>query len=185
MKMGMKMNRQGFSLIELMIAVSVLAIMSSAFMLGIQSYRGRYTEKYIRELQNQIQLTQTIAMTKAGSWRLVLCRDAQNRYYCIRQSTGASGSSLQESDWKDFGSRVELGSSGAVTWQTVSSPTSEDETEQPAETAGCSTILWHWYFDSDTGACTTDAASLIITGAGRRYQLNVYPATGYCEVQRI
>jgi prepilin-type N-terminal cleavage/methylation domain-containing protein len=162
-------DNAGFSLVELLIAITILVILISATTLGIGAAHRRDTERYAGALKNAIQLTQTTTMTKAGQWRLVLVLDnASSRYYCVQQHREDSNS-----EWQESGTRVDLGASGTVQW-TSGYAVPETETQ-----AG---LVHIWRFDPDTGACICGTERAQIQGPGRTWQVTVYRTNGYCEM---
>jgi hypothetical protein len=149
-------------------------VMTLVTMLGIGVYRRHDAERYAKELQNQIQLMQTVSMTKTGTRRLALyCRD--NRYYCEQETESDS------SNWEASGVNTDLGVEGAVTWTQENSSTTQTSESDP---------IMVWQFSSDTGA-SVDASGQTVTKVlgitakgGKGYTVTVYGVNGYCEVER-
>jgi type II secretory pathway pseudopilin PulG len=173
-------DNKGFSLLELLIALTILMIMTLVITIGIGMYRRRDAERYARALQNQIQMTQTVSMTKTGTWRLALyCKN--KKYYCV-QEVKKDGNGSSEMVWEQSGKKTELGFDGAVHWEKKNS-------QSPASGADPDLIMV-WQFASDTGACVDENGNVITTAAditaknGSHYRITVYGVNGYCEVEK-
>ena len=78
-------TNSGFSLIELIIAMTILLVLSGMIFLGSDSARRKETEKYAAALGNEILMARTASMSKAGKWRLGLYLK-EKEYYCILES---------------------------------------------------------------------------------------------------
>ena len=93
-------TNSGFSLIELIIAMTILLVLSGMIFLGSDSARRKETEKYAAALGNEILMARTASMSKAGKWRLGLYLK-EKEYYCILESeekaSGESGGVYWES----------------------------------------------------------------------------------------
>ena len=71
-------TNSGFSLIELIIAMTILLVLSGMIFLGSDSARRKETEKYAAALGNEILMARTASMSKAGKWRLGLYLKEKN-----------------------------------------------------------------------------------------------------------
>jgi prepilin-type N-terminal cleavage/methylation domain-containing protein len=173
-------DNRGFSLIELLIAIAILIVLTTAATIGIGISRRRDTERYVKALQNQIQLNQTFSMTKAGEWRLTLYRDSsRHKYYCVQEVKNSSGNG-----WTEYGNQVELGPEAAISWNPDRSADSDGAVPMPVYT-------WQFYSDTgawkdSSGAVGSGTASMDVLRAnakvGKSYDVIVYKENGYCEV---
>lgn len=193
----MRTNRNaGFSLIELLVAVTILFILSGLLFLGTNSARKKETEKYLNALSNQIRLLQTTSMSMSGKWRLGLYLKDKN-YYCVLESEKKNGGSTDRADWEIRSERTRLGHTGVVDYRKVSAESGESgeipgaadgESEpSPGPVQGVSggekgTLIHVWRFDSDTGSCIEGAGTLSVTGIDRPWYLTVYKENGRCEI---
>jgi type II secretory pathway pseudopilin PulG len=173
-------DNKGFSLLELLIALTILMIMTSVIMIGIGMYRRRDAERYARALQNQIQIMQTASMTKTGTRRLALyCEN--KKYYCV-QEVKRDGNGASEVVWEASGKETELGFDGAVHW--------EKKNGQSSVSGADPDLIMIWQFASDTGACVDENGNVITAAVGvtakngNDYMITVYGVNGYCEVDK-
>jgi prepilin-type N-terminal cleavage/methylation domain-containing protein len=175
-------DNRGFSLIELLIAIAILIVLTTAATIGIGISRRRDTERYAKALQNQIQLMQTVSMTKTGTRRLALyCKN--KKYYCVQEikTDGNAADGTPAVTWESIGSHTALGYDGAVTWMKKNSSVDETTESEP---------VMVWQFSSDTGACISEAGSVVtkeisVTAKnGYGYTIRLYGVNGYCEVTK-
>lgn len=188
-------SNNGFSLIELIIAMSILMILSGMVFLGTNSARKKETEKYVNNLSNQIRMNQTTAMSKAGNWRLGLYLK-NNNYYCVHEVEIKPSSDADESFWESRSEEAMMGHSGAVDYELVSGDSSEITDPESSEglnglaDAGRigesseekGTLIHTWRFNRDTGSCTEGAGTIAVTGIGKTRYLTVYRENGRCEI---
>jgi prepilin-type N-terminal cleavage/methylation domain-containing protein len=172
-------DNRGFSLVELLIAMTILMVLTMMVFIGIGTSRRRDAERYAKELQNQIQLTQTTALSRAGQWRIALYRDTSGRYYCVTQHSDAADGTQQEESWVDYGKRTELGREGAIHWAPEAGGAGDAAAQQGADTR-----IWSCRFDSNTGERVAYDGTLLVSGAGTCYRITVYRENGYCEVEK-
>lgn len=176
--MKKNVDNRGFSLIELLIAMTILLIFTLTVGIGIGTAHRRDAERYAKELQNQIQMTQTDALSKTGQWRLALYQDSTGRYYCTAQHSDSAQLIPEDESWMDYGKRTELGRSPAIVWKLDSG------TPQSAIAQAGSTLIWQCRFDPETGARISYDGALLVEGTGKTYKVTVYRENGYCEVER-
>lgn len=163
-------NQSGFSLIELIITISILIVLSGMTFLGINFSRGKELNQHTRELCRQIELIQTISMSRSGIWRLGLY-EKDGDYYCVQERKNSSDGG----GWDRMSEPVDLGYKGAIHF-----PESTPEEEESSLEHG--RLIWEWRFDRDTGACTKGAGLMEISGVGRTQHLTVYLENGTCEI---
>lgn len=168
-------GNKGFSLIELIIATAILLILSGILVIGINSSRKKETDKYVNELANQIRLTQTTAMSKAGKWRLALyLRDGD--YYCVRELGKEEGDNADSLSWEAESEAVKLGHAGALNYQ------EDSKGGGGASPDGAEELIHVWRFNRDTGSCIEGAGTLTVTGISRTKYITVYRENGRCEI---
>lgn len=202
----MKTRNSGFSLIELIIAISILMILSGLVFLGINMAKRKSTDKSARELCNQIQLLRTVSMAQAGEWRLCLY-EKDREYYCIQERLTEVGNGFA---WEAASEKTKLGHKGTVFYELTQdmdhdaekSGTQGDGGQESGSQGGESWVsssqkgkaqgnggqdgsgLVHsWKFDRDTGACIKGAGILEVSGSGRTMEVAVYPENGRCEAR--
>ena len=178
----MKKNKNsGFSLIELIIAISVLLVLSGLLFMNIGVSKEKEGAGYSRELCNQIRLMQTVSMSKAGRWRLVLY-ERDGSFYCVQEKLegedgtgGGTGDGTSEA-WNPKSEETAMGKSGSVTYT---------NSARPSETSDSgTTLIGEWRFDKDTGACLLGAGTVEIETAGKKRIVTIYGTSGYCEEMR-
>lgn len=166
----------GFSLIELIIAMTILLVLSGMLFLGTNSAKRKETEKYANALSNQINLSKTSAMSKSGKWRLSLYLKDKD-YYCVHEIEKRK-TDEDDTYWEIQSEKVTLGRSGVMKYELLSGESGEGSgTEDVAK----GTLLHVWRFDRDTGSCIEGAGTLAISGAGKTRYLTVYRENGRCE----
>lgn len=187
-KSGQRTAGNGFSLIELLIAMSILMIFSGLFFLGINASRRKDTEKYAVELSNQIRLLRTVSMSKAGEWRLALY-ESDGEYRCVqeRMMTAEDGSH----SWTAASEMVKMGHKGAVIFkgavyeEAAGEGTGEENApgNSSENDSGNGTLIRSWRFDRDTGACIEGDGILEVSGPGKTMEIAVYRENGRCETR--
>lgn len=166
----------GFSLIEMVLAVAILTFLSGMIFLGTGSFRRKETDRFSRELCNQIRLTRTVAMSKTGYWRLCLyLKDGD--YYCVQErGTKEAGGEIV---WEAKSDTAGLGHEGAVTYtRTDNQDTDQTQETKAGEDSG--ELIAAWRFDRDTGSCIKGAGTLELVGQGKTKTITVYRENGYC-----
>ena len=111
-------TNSGFSLIELIIAMTILLVLSGMIFLGSDSARRKETEKYAAALGNEILMARTASMSKAGKWRLGLYLK-EKEYYCILESEEKASGESGGVYWESRSEKVRLGHAGAVDYEWV------------------------------------------------------------------
>jgi len=109
-------TNSGFSLIELIIAMTILLVLSGMIFLGSDSARRKETEKYAAALGNEILMARTASMSKAGKWRLGLYLK-EKEYYCILESEEKASGESGGVYWESRSEKVRLGHAGAVDYE--------------------------------------------------------------------
>ena len=184
----MKEKNSGFSLIELIIAISILLILSGMVFLGINASKRKNTEKSARELCNQLQLLRTVSMSKAGEWRLSLY-ERDSRYYCVQERLTEEGDSFS---WKTTSEEIKLGYKGDIFFVLEQdmdalggdgNDEKKDAQEADANGRDRGTVVRRWKFDRDTGACISGSGIINVSGTGRTMEVAVYPENGRCEAR--
>lgn len=202
----MKTRNSGFSLIELIIAISILMILSGLVFLGINTAKRKSTDKSARELCNQIQLLRTVSMAQAGEWRLCLY-EKDREYYCIQERLTEVSNGFA---WEAASEKTKLGHKGTVFYEMTQdmdhyagkSGSQGDGGQESGSQGGeswesgsqkgkaqgnggqdGSGLVHSWKFDRDTGACIKGAGILEVSGSGRTMEVAVYPENGRCEAR--
>lgn len=171
----MKSRNSGFSLIELIIALSILMILSGIVFLGINISKKKSTEKSARDLCNQIRLLRTVSMAKAGEWRLSLY-EKNGEYYCVQERlTGED----EGTTWEAASEETKLGHKGTVFYQLAQDMDVYTQEESREGGGGIRT----WRFNRDTGSCIQGAGIMEVSGTGRTMEVAVYPENGRCEAR--
>ncbi|SFR68426.1 prepilin-type N-terminal cleavage/methylation domain-containing protein [Anaeromicropila populeti] len=80
-------NSKGFSLIELIIVIAILAILSTGAVAGLSKIRYANTKKCANELNTLIEKGRMQAMSKAGTWYLYVYKTSDGVYYKITKET--------------------------------------------------------------------------------------------------
>ena len=166
----------GFSLIELIIAMTILLVLSGMLFLGTNSAKRKETEKYVNALSNQINLSKTSAMSKSGKWRLSLYLKDKD-YYCVHEIEKRKADDEEDTYWESQSEKVMLGRSGVMKYELLSGGSGEGGTDDEAK----GTLINVWRFDRDTGSCIEGAGTIAVTGAGKTQYLTVYRENGRCE----
>lgn len=172
----MKQNK-GFSLIELIIVMAVMAVLSGLLLLSPRVTKRKEIEKYTEQLCEQITMMQSLTMARVGQWRLSMY-EAEGSYYCVQEKKYAdsnpAGESTETWGWEPQSGEIDFGSGvlyeGAV----------EGSTDYEGAGNG-QTPVFVWRFDQDTGACIQGAGTYRISGFGRTKQIKVYAQSGRCE----
>lgn len=170
----MKQN-EGFSLIELMIVMAVIAVLSGLLFLSPRITKRKEIDKYAAQLCDQITMMQSLTMARVGQWRFCMYEE-EGRYYGVQEKKHMTlaGESAGTWDWvpqsgeSDFGSGILY--EGAV----------EDSTDYESSENG-RTPVFVWRFNQDTGACIRGAGAYRISGFGKTKQIKVYAQSGRCE----
>lgn len=170
-----KKANAGFSLLELMVVIAVLAILSSLLLLAPGGFRRRETDKYTRELRNQLIQMQTISMSRTGEWRLALYMQ-DDSYYCVQEEKEEAEEEAVV-NWTARSGRIFLGYEGAMLYKKENG--NDTGGEEAAETGEIP--LFVWSFDRDTGACMRGAGVYSVTGQGKTKKIKVYAQSGRCE----
>ena len=168
----------GFSLIELIIAMTILLILSGMLILGTGSAKRKETEKYANTLANQLTLSRTTTMSKTGKWRLGLYLKDKD-YYCVHEVEKRAAESEDDTYWETESEKIMLGRSGVMNYKLLSGKGGAEDSRDDEDKG----ILIHaWRFDRDTGSCIEGAGTLAVTGTGKTEYLTVYPENGRCAV---
>lgn len=173
MKGCMGNRNAGFSLIELMLVVSIIIILSSLFWNSTAIVKQREVEQYSRKLCTQIQMNRTLSMSKGGEWRLAMYKD-RGEFYCVHEKKKKSLE--QDYDWEAESEPLKLGRTETLTYQFPEHILDQDQAEM-----GNLILLWQWKFDKDTGACLKGKGTLNIIRGKKRKQITVYEESGRCE----
>lgn len=165
-----KHNNAGFSLIELIIVIAIMAVMSSALVLGPGVSRRKEVDRFAKELSNQIQQMQTLTMAKAGKWRLAFYEN-EDSYYCVQEKKEINPET-GTSTWTATSGQTKLGLAAAVSYRKNGVETPEAPTDTPH---------FIWRFNRDTGACIEGAGTYDIRGYNKVKQIKVYEGSGRCK----
>lgn len=165
-----KQNNAGFSLIELIIVIALMAVMSGALFLHPGLSRRKEVDLFAKELCNQIRQMQTFTMAKAGKWRLALYEN-EGSYYCVQEKQEIN-TETGTSTWAATSGQTKLGLTDAVSYRKNGINASEVPPDTP---------LFIWRFNRDTGACIEGAGTYEIRGYNKVKQIKVYEGSGRCE----
>ncbi|MCR4763620.1 MAG: prepilin-type N-terminal cleavage/methylation domain-containing protein [Lachnospiraceae bacterium] len=163
----------GFSLIELMVVLSIIMTMTGITVMGMGSYRGKMTERQVRNIADELLLTQNAQQTRPGIFCARLIQD--NHVWSVEVVRTMDEEIYAGTVWTEY-DRKELGSANAL---------------QIADTGGRlltsdrNGAFLTWRFDRETGACTEGVGSIILSGSGKKYRLTVFGPTGRTEVRTV
>lgn len=181
-KKNLPTDNAGFSLIEMLITVAILSVLIGLVFLGTGLSRRKETDRFSRELCNQIRLTRTVAMSKSGYWRLCLYLN-DGDYYCVQEKGTKDETGVLS--WEARSERITLGHEGGVTYtyykEAGEAAGLEDSYPEVTESGDSGQRICEWRFDRDTGACVKGAGILEIAGPGKTKNLTVYRENGYCQ----
>ncbi len=96
-------NRNGFSLIELIIVLAIMGVLMGFASVGINMLTSQSAKVVSRDVYNMIGSAQTVAMSKGNSYFMLSCDSTGNRRACVLyQRTESDGSTtwviLQEQE---------------------------------------------------------------------------------------
>ncbi len=159
----------GFSLLELIIAITIVVILSGLSTYGVAMLRRRNVESYAKRLSEQIQLTRQTAPTSGKDAILYLIKE-NNAY------------SVYRSDQPE--KKITLCDTPEVQMDASNLKGTIPQKDQ------VSNMVAAWKFDNNTGECLAGYSSgvyagIVITGYNRKYRINIYQENGYCEYTQI
>ncbi|MCR5674498.1 MAG: prepilin-type N-terminal cleavage/methylation domain-containing protein [Lachnospiraceae bacterium] len=162
----------GFSLMELLVVLSIIMTMTGITVMGMGSYRGKITERQTRNLADELLLTQNAQQTRPGEFYAELIQEDHIWMVVVVRETGGEGRLSERTEYD----RKELGSANSL------QITDEDGDSLRENTDG---YFHRWQFARETGACTEGTGSLLLSGSGKTFRLTVYGPTGRAEVRTV
>lgn len=163
----------GFSLIELLVVMSVIMTMTGITVMGMGSYRAKITERYTREIADELLLTQNSQRIRPGTFRARLLQDGHEWVIAVERTMDTTQGG--DPDWSEYDRKV-LGSSNSLRVSAANGKLLQ----------GDSTGTYHeWRFDRETGACTDGAGEILLEGSGKTCRLTVYAITGRTQIQTV
>jgi prepilin-type N-terminal cleavage/methylation domain-containing protein len=163
-------RREGFSLIELLVVLTIIMTMTGITVMGMGSYRGKMTEQQVRAVSDELLLAQSAQQTRPGTFRIQLRQDSHVWEVVVERTMDqeiTTGTAWSEYD------RRELASSNTLRIS--------DEKGTLLK-KGYDGSYYQWSFDRASGACTEGAGTLVFSGSGKAFTLTVYEPTGRSEV---
>ena len=160
----------GFSLVELLVVISIIMTMTGITVIGMGSYRGKVTERQTRDVANELVVAQTAQQTKPGDFTASLVQDDQHYWNLVI---------MRLLDGQEFPSEFERKRLGSANSLRIT----DEAGRTLSENAGGS--FRDWRFDRENGSCTYGAGSILFSGAGKTFRLTVYGATGRVEVRTV
>ena len=163
-------RNKGFSLIELIVAIAIMAILTGIAAMSYSNLSGAKVSKCAKELYSSIENVRASTMGK-DSVILTLRRDSSGKYYADTITT---------SDGTTITSTEEIGSKKV----TVNYTYYDSTTVHSLEADDSITIS----FDRGSGALKADSSgnylkSMEITGRGKEYTITFYKNTGNVELE--
>lgn len=112
MKSGLRiksgLDNKGFSMIELIVTIAILAIATGFAMFGISMLNAGDTKKASKSLSGEIAALRSSTLAKAGVWQLEIYNDNDSIKTVTYQKSSATGSSYERKDSSTLGSRISL-----------------------------------------------------------------------------
>ena len=166
----MKSNNRGFSLIELLVVVAIMAVLTGGFLVSPAVGRKKIVDTFAHELAGQIQYSKQLSMAREGQWQMTVF-EKDGEYFCVHEN--------KKSDtWSTWSNEEFLGYSGEI----LCEKTFQDGIS--GETGGEGEIYRIYRFDKNTGRCVAGAGTFTINGYGKQIGVTVYEETGRCEITR-
>ena len=162
--------QQGFSLIELLVVLTIIMTMTGITVMGMGSYRGKMTEQQVRAVSDELLLAQNTQQKRPGTFRAELRQDSHVWYVVISRTMDREITT--GTDWSEY-DRRELASANTLR-------ISDEKGTLLKE--GIDGAYYRWTFDRASGACTEGAGTLLFSGSGKAYRLTVYGPSGRSEV---
>ncbi len=163
----------GFSLVELLVVLSIIMTMTGITVMGMGSYRGKVTERQTRNLADTLLFVQNSQEAKPGVFRAELCQEEHIWVLIVRRTLNPEAHA--GTIWTDY-ERLELGSANSL------KITDGEGHSLQGDSSDC---YYHWTWDRESGACTEGAGSIILSGSGKSYRLTVHGPTGRAEVRTV
>ncbi|MBR4529499.1 MAG: prepilin-type N-terminal cleavage/methylation domain-containing protein [Lachnospiraceae bacterium] len=163
----------GFSLIELLVVISVIMTMTGITVMGMGSYRAKITERRTREIADELLLAQNSQQIRPGIFRARLMQEGHDWVIAVERTMDTE--QKKDPAWSEF-DRKSLGSSNSLRIMAANGKLLQSD----------STGTYHeWRFDRETGACTGGAGEILLEGSGKTYRLTVFPVTGRTQIQTV
>lgn len=187
MRTGRKSNNQGFSLVEMIIVIAIMAIMITTVGLSLSLVSGRKVKKCADEIVSTIERTRVLSLGKdQGQVEFILSQDASSGEYHVRIYQGSNASDAPVQDrivGKDpieikvlFSDRTEaaLGSISGNTPHAIHAAGENGLRLIFNRASGA--------FEKGTNAIGSDVKTycdkIVVTGSGRTIEITTVGATG-------
>ena len=163
-------EQSGFSLIELLVVLTIIMTMTGITVMGMGSYRSKMTEQEARAVLDELMLAQSTQRARLGNFRVDLRQEDHSWVVVLFRTMDEEITASTK--WTEY-DRKELTSPNSL-------KISDDKGQLLKE--GMDGSYYRWIFDRATGACTQGAGDILFSGSGKTYRLTVYAPTGRAEV---
>lgn len=178
-----KLNNKGFSLIELIISISILVIVTAIATASYALLDGSYVKDAERGLMDSIALARTRAMSvSAREWKLVITTDATGSYYAyiykteeITDDAGNTSTNTFIFEKEELGNKLQI-AFGSGDGSVISSTNQLTFIYDPTTGKVKSVTL-----GGTPQNITSGVGNITITRNDYKAKLKVYYNTGKCE----
>lgn len=103
-----KSNNKGFSMVELIVTIAILAIVTGFAMYGISMLNAGDAKKAVKNLSGQLNSLRSSTLAVAGSWQIEVYNDDGVCRIATYQKSTAKGSTYKQKDTVNLGSKIQL-----------------------------------------------------------------------------